>query len=78
MPEQILKNDGIILYEKTRQYVDEPHGREYIYIVLRRWNDATPFVIHRWRKSMGFYSGDYLHKGISLEEATELFHKTVM
>ncbi|KKL26276.1 hypothetical protein LCGC14_2396940 [marine sediment metagenome] len=33
---------------------------ETTYLVLREWNDATPYVIHYWTKEMGYFWGAYL------------------
>ena len=48
--------DGEIIKKATGIEIDG--NREFL--VLRHWNEATPFVIHYWRRGMGYYWGAYL------------------
>lgn len=56
-------------------HIKEVQVKENIKIVLRKWNDITPYVVHLLNIETGGYTGgEYCG---SLKEAEEVFKKRV-
>lgn len=66
--------DTFKLDEMLKQSILASKIEPDLWLVLREWNNATPYVVHSWTSEMGYFWGHYF-SGSDLEEAKAFYRE---